>query len=177
MNDIFRYRQGSFQTKKITPQEAGKELEKIRNKNKGMLTPLNVLDAARDKKSPLHIIFEWDDTKAAEKYRKVQASTLICSIVIKPQESEPERRYFASIKPMGEGKAAYLPTSIAVENPYFRNQLIQKAIDDLEAAKKKYGHLAQFEKVFKMFEKTKEELMAEEKKEEKILTVRATKGK
>lgn len=45
--------------------------------DRGELTPPAVVDAARPEESPLHSCFEWDDGRAAEQYRLVQAGTLI----------------------------------------------------------------------------------------------------
>lgn len=44
---------------------------------RGRLTPEDVLAAARDKSSPLHDSFEWDDDAAAHAYRLDQARGLI----------------------------------------------------------------------------------------------------
>jgi len=48
----------------------------------GRLSPNDVVDDARSPDSPLHDYFEWDDTAAAEKYRKVQARQLIRSVKV-----------------------------------------------------------------------------------------------
>lgn len=46
----------------------------------GQLTPALVVDAARDPKSVLHSLFEWDNTVAGERYREYQARTLISKV-------------------------------------------------------------------------------------------------
>lgn len=179
MNEIIKYKRGAFLSakNKLSAKEITAALQDVSKNNDGFLEPKNVVNAARDKKSPLHNIFEWDNSVAGEKYRTIQASMLICSITIQEVESEPPRRYFSSIKPMGEGKSAYLPTSVALGNTFFRNQLLQKAIDDLDAAKKKYGNIAELEGVFKIYDKVKVKALKKENKAEKIMTVRATKRK
>lgn len=48
----------------------------------GRLTPDEVLKRARPKDSPLHDIFEWNDSEAARKYRLNQARELISSFDI-----------------------------------------------------------------------------------------------
>lgn len=53
-----------------------RELDRLYKKD-GVVTPAGVLDAARTKTSPLHDFFEWDDSKAAEKYRLSQAMEMI----------------------------------------------------------------------------------------------------
>jgi hypothetical protein len=52
------------------------ELQKIVDAGTA-LTPKGVLESARKKSSPLHKYFEWEDSKAAEKYRLEQAYRLI----------------------------------------------------------------------------------------------------
>lgn len=52
-------------------------LERIRQRNGGVLTPDGVVKDARDPKSPLHEHFTWDDSLAAHQYRLDQARTLI----------------------------------------------------------------------------------------------------
>src|SRR5690348_15271357 len=46
------------------------------------LTPDNVINEAEKKSSPLHPFFEWDDTKAANKFRLQQARSLISDFEI-----------------------------------------------------------------------------------------------
>ena len=45
------------------------------------VTPSMVLEAARAKDSPLHGLFVWDDTEAAEKYRLIQAGGFLRAVV------------------------------------------------------------------------------------------------
>jgi len=52
------------------------ELSRLYEKH-GKLTAQIVVEAARSKKSPIHDEFEWDDSKAAIRYRLYQARTLI----------------------------------------------------------------------------------------------------
>jgi|SRR5215472_2243064 len=48
----------------------------------GRLVPSTVVDAARAPDSPLHPLFEWDDSAAAEKYRLDQARTIIRRVTV-----------------------------------------------------------------------------------------------
>lgn len=54
----------------------------------GRLTPGDVVEAGRDPESPLHPMFEWDDGKAAERWRLEQARSLIRSVTIRVEISE-----------------------------------------------------------------------------------------
>jgi hypothetical protein len=46
----------------------------------GRLLPGDVVDRARPPDSPLHQFFEWDESEAAEQYRRIQAARLIRSV-------------------------------------------------------------------------------------------------
>lgn len=52
------------------------EIARIAGKS-GEITPERVVEAARDKKSPLHDCFEWDDAKAGHAWRIAQARVLL----------------------------------------------------------------------------------------------------
>ena len=65
-----------IQTTKLTD-EARQRLLEICTRAGGALTPQAVLDDARDKKSPLHSSFEWNNSEAANKYRLDQARAVI----------------------------------------------------------------------------------------------------
>lgn len=57
------------------------ELERLRGPD-GILRLEDVVAAAADESSPLHSHFEWDNTKAAHRYRLSQARALIRSVQI-----------------------------------------------------------------------------------------------
>lgn len=59
-----------------------KALEKISGRYRGKLTPAAVVEDARDKRSPLHHYFTWNDSEAAEQWRLEQARQLIRSVKI-----------------------------------------------------------------------------------------------
>src|SRR5262245_40933442 len=71
-----------------------KELEKIRRRGGGRLTPRMVVEAAKAKAHPLHDEFEWDDSVAAQKYREDQARELIRYVTI---EVVTESRTFDTV--------------------------------------------------------------------------------
>lgn len=58
------------------------ELEKIRVRNGGVLTPEAVVRAAKKSTSPLHQCFDWNDSEAAEKWRHQQARVLIHNVMV-----------------------------------------------------------------------------------------------
>jgi hypothetical protein len=79
---------------KADPQKIGEELEKIAGNNQGMLKADAVVDAAKSRKSALHHHFEWDDAKAANAHRLMQARHLVRSISIEDVDTEEETPAF-----------------------------------------------------------------------------------
>jgi hypothetical protein len=59
----------------------------------GEVSPETIVDTAKDRKSPLHQVFEWDDNVAAQEHRLHQARQLIRTIVVRPKESRPSDRF------------------------------------------------------------------------------------
>ena len=95
--------------RKTDPDVAAKELARIR-KEEGTLTPEAVVDAARPEDAPLHEEFEWNDSEAAEKYRRQQARTMIRCLVRLETNTTPPHRVYTHVKQEGAKRAEYMPT-------------------------------------------------------------------
>lgn len=77
------------------------ELKRIYERD-GKLRTTAVVSEAKKKTSPLHPEFEWDDSKAGEEYRLIQARQLIRSVRIE--------------RPVGDGSTIKEPMFIHVRN-------------------------------------------------------------
>jgi len=134
---------------RIDADKAGKEMEDIRRRNEGRLTPEVVLERARSANSALHDHFEWDDTAAAERYRLGQAGELIRSIQIDVSRSNLETtpiRAFVNVQQ--GGSQHYTSTVHALSDKELRAQVLAKAWDDLEAWRRRHAELTEFAKIF-----------------------------
>lgn len=161
---MYRFKKDSWLKSRRNAQEVGRTLEVIRRENDNHLTSEAVLEAAEDVRSPLHEFFDWDDKAAAKKHRMGEASKLIASIeVIYPETNHEPVSYYCSVKKMGAAKPSFIPVKIAMNTPYFRNQLLNDAIENFEKMKRKFGHLRQLEKVFTTYAREKKKLIAQEK--------------
>lgn len=127
---------------KCDAQKAGEVCEKL-EKTVG-LTAKNLLDASRPEDAPLHGEFEWDDTKAAEAYRETQASYIIRMLCIAPEEErkEPVRAYFVT------EKQSYTNTHVILKDADKRSALLDIALKELSAFKRKYAILTELADVF-----------------------------
>ncbi len=116
------------------------------------LTAKTLLDASRSEDAPLHNEFEWDDAKAAESYREVQASYIIRSlcVMMDVEQKTPVRAVF-SISSIG-----YESTQIILQNQEKRSVLLDKALNELIVFKEKYAMLKELADVFSAIDKLQE---------------------
>ena len=126
--------------------DAQKVYEEIGEEN---TTPEEILEKAKDPNSELHKCFEWDDKKAAYKYRLQQARTIMCNLVFVSNDEEDELRTFYNLT---FEKAEYHPTKLILQKPDEFKALKEKARGELYAFKKKYGMLCKVEKFKEVFE-------------------------
>lgn len=130
---------------------AAKVLDEIVAK-RGHVKPSYVVEAARPDSSPIHSLFTWDNTKAAEKWREDEARSLIRSIRVVRDDvslrSQPViRRYISVIAVEGEGAFdgdAYLSADQVANDDDYREQALGAALQDLQAWQTKYEGLKEF---------------------------------
>lgn len=106
--------------------EEKKLLTKMALRNGGVLKVDDVLAEAKDENSILHKHFEWDDSTAAEKYRRDQARALIQRCKITLVETNPiEIRAFVSLPTDREAGGGYRLTSEVVGDEYMKAELLR----------------------------------------------------
>lgn len=105
--------------------EERKLLIQLARRNGGVLKVDDVLDEAKDETSPLHKHFEWDDTAAADKYRRDQARHLIQKCKITLIENEPVSiRAFVSLQSDRDSGGGYRLTSEVVTDERRKQELL-----------------------------------------------------
>jgi hypothetical protein len=126
---------------KANPQAIGEALEAVAAKANGELTPGDVVNAARSKKSVLHPHFEWDDALAAEAHRLDQARNLVRLICVEDESTqEGTTRAFQSID-IGAGRG-YRHIDAVRASADFQMALLAGAERDLQAFERRYRELA-----------------------------------
>lgn len=133
-------------------------LKEIAMRDGGLLRPAAVVDAARDEKSPLHGAFEWDDTEAAQKYRLLQAQSLIRSFKVEIERGGKTHTVpvFIGVSTDRTGDKANNPYRMleqVVEKPDLMAVAVRDAIDQLEALRKRYAHLQELADVWAAVDK------------------------
>jgi hypothetical protein len=119
----------------------------------GHITPELVLEAATAPTSPLHRFFDWNDGAAANKYRLLQAATMIRRIKVTitgGDEQNVRVRAFVNVReeitteeesedqPI---KGIYVPLQVAIEIPCYKTQMIEQCKREIDAFKNKYKGL------------------------------------
>lgn len=159
-----RWRSGS-QFSSIDANDAYKELEDIKETNGGVLRPQDVVSRAANKQNPLHTGFEWNDDKAADKWRLHTARNLIRAIQIvrpetrdqqsvsvyhnitkeTPDEVEPKKRVYMSIDDI-------------LKDPAAREAMLRKSFNEAVNFRKNYFTLSELTPIMTVIEDTISEL-------------------
>lgn len=128
----------------LDAQEAGEELERIRNKY-GELSACDIVEESQNENAVLHNCFEWRDDIAAQKYREHQAQELIRNIVVEAvQDKEVNPPIRAYVKIQGD----YKPIQEVVTIKDYREEMLNNAFKELKAFKEKYQSLSELNELF-----------------------------
>lgn len=124
-------------------------------KKHGELTPQLVLWEASRESSPLHSMFVWDDSEAADLYRTYQARGLIRRVKVKivdyRSESEQETRALVHVVRKNEDsqtRSVYLHVKSVLDDADLRNQMLNKAHRELMSFRAKYSVLSELSRLF-----------------------------
>jgi len=111
----------------------GERLEHIK-KSKGKLKPQYVVEDAKNPKSILHDYFEWNNSKAGEKYRIHQARQLISCIVevVVVEGKRTNMKSFFNIGKDDDQERVYITLKEAVTKPNYKKQVLNQLIHELE---------------------------------------------
>lgn len=118
-----------------------KELEIIRQKNKGLLRPRDVVDYARDPNTALHERFEWDDSVAAEAYRLERARDLIKVVVIMNPRTEEKVKAYVSLPQDRNPDGGYRALVDVLSDKALSEQMLQDALNEIERFRRRYEAL------------------------------------
>ena len=140
---IYKWKNGS--RLKASAQDAGEVCAAL--EAKGNLTPQALVDASRPEDAPLHGEFEWDDAKAAERYRETQAGYIIRSVEVVVEGTDKPTRAFVSLT-VAENEREYREINKVLSIHSERELLLNEAKNELEAFKRKYSVLEELADVF-----------------------------
>lgn len=103
-----------------------KLLTQMAKRNGGVLKVDDVIEEAKNVNSVLHQHFEWDDSEAAEQYRRQQARALIQRCRIQLVETEPVKiRAFVSLPTDREQGGGYRLTTEVMGDEYLKDEMLR----------------------------------------------------
>lgn len=115
-------------------------------------TPQEIVEFARDPNTELHKCFEWDDSKAAENWRKQQARYVCCSISVVTDDKEKEPVAYRLIQ-HDECSRSYQNIVVTVRNRDQYSELLQMAKRELNSFKERYRSIVELESVIDEIER------------------------
>jgi hypothetical protein len=132
--------------------KVGKELEKI--EQNGDLNTEAIVEYARNPKTTLNKMFEWDNTIAGEKYRIIQASRIITNIQVdyigKDEDGdEKPKQVRAFVKTTKKTKESYQNIEAVVSDAGKYAMLLEKAYKELNGTKNRYKELEEIQELLK----------------------------
>lgn len=139
----------------------GVRLNALVEKHGGSVTPEIVVNDARQEDSPLRDWFEWDDNKAAARYRLRQAREMLRSVVTvvildERAEREEEIRAFHNI--VIEDERIYAPVARVLTEADLRKQMVEQALRELDAWRRRYKQYAELAAIFEAIDAGHEQL-------------------
>lgn len=141
---------------KADPEQVGLEIERLIEENGQKLEASTVVSAAENPTSPMHNLFEWDDTKAAEEHRLQQARTLLRSIhvtITTPKGQDIVTNLVVSTEKDGPRRRQYSTTEYALNDPELRAEVLGQALRELASFRRKYAELSELVHVFRAIDK------------------------
>jgi len=128
-------------------------LSLMKKKKASIVKPEELVKDAKQKNTPYHGYFQWDNTKAGAEYRKEQARDLLRNIVEveivsdKKQDRQVEVRSFHVVSENNE--RGYSPLEHVLSSKDLTNQVLERALKEAKswsARYKMYSELADIRK-------------------------------
>ena len=125
----------------VKAEVAGEVMQRL--ESEGRLTPANLVDEARPEESPMHKAFEWDDAKAAEIYRRHQATQMIRAIVVRESDVVKGGSEAVRVKVFNQPEkgGAYESLRTILMDEEKSGSLLDKAKAELRTFRVKYSQL------------------------------------
>lgn len=141
------------------------------NEEMGHLTTSDVakelVRRARPKSSPIHHLFEWDNDRAADEYRLDQARKYIRAVYVVFKELPEQPPVRAILNVVTDGKRGPMATRRVLQSADLTQQVLEKALEDLEIWRKRYEALQALAELSEVFEVVRRTLRKRRRSSEK----------
>jgi len=141
----FRWKASNF---KISAQIVGDRIIALEQQH-GVLHPRLLVEDAEPLSSPLHPLFEWDDTTAASAYRVQQARSVLQAIRVVYEGGHGEEQIaFVHVRTEAEGPG-YVSMIRAMSDQQMRAQVLADCLGLLTGIQERYKELGEFQLVWR----------------------------
>ena len=113
------------------------------------VTPQEIVDFARDKNTELHKCFTWDDTKAANNWRKQEARMVSANLVVKYRNKENKTENLRVLVQTEKGRS-YTPVTRISRNEDKYAEMLERAKAELTVFKRKYNQVRELEEIIQL---------------------------
>ena len=134
----------------VKAEDAAAELHRIEQKH-GEVTPRNLLDESTPEDAVMHPCYEWDNEKAADKYRLWQSRSILSCLTVTyidvqaPEPKKIEVRAYQNVSEERNGR--FINVQSAMEQTTTRDIVLMNAIKELQMFRKKYADLSELSKL------------------------------
>ena len=135
---------------RVPAQDVGERIEELVERD-GAVTKESLLDDARPAGAILHPLYEWDDSKAAERYRLYQSGEIINNLTVvrvkytDEGEKETKAPAFVNVS-YGKQTGSYRPITVVLREEDTANAVIENAKRDLAAMEQRLKNFIDFRK-------------------------------
>ena len=105
--------------------------------------PSDLVRLAKNKKSPLHTYFDWDDASAANKWRHSQAVRMIQAVAIVDGNGDKLRKWHSVTIKKGSG-LSFVDNTKVQESEDLISQVVNNAWQALKGWQRRYGQYKEF---------------------------------
>ncbi len=114
------------------------------------VTPEMIVNYARDDSTELHKCFQWDDSIAAENWRKQQARNVVLSLTVTVETKSHGAQQF---RVMQNVDRVYMPVTMIYRDQDQYARLLQEAKAQLAQFRKRYKALTELHEVIEEIDK------------------------
>ena len=115
------------------------------------VTPQEIVDFAMDENTELHKCFTWDDTEAANKWRKQEARMVSCNLVVKYVDKKNNTENLRILVTTERGRSYTPVTLISRDNDKYA-EMLRRAKAELSVFKRKYNQVKELDEILNLID-------------------------
>ena len=128
------------------PNAVGNRLSELEAKHE-FLTKDMIIEEGRRPSSPLYRLFERDKDRALELLNRKQAESIFSGLVLVKNGKKTKKRAFVYVEPSPRQRKAFVSLVVALRQPTLRQQVVERAVRDLDHWFERYAGLAEFKPI------------------------------